>query len=124
MLAPLLQHQIHQREEAAMGTSDDRFWAYGSGSPGWNYMATGFCPVGYATVLSDPGTFNTGGSFNGREFGVSGLSGPIGDWSLWPHATNYVDPAGTFGASALYTGTAGLITFGPRVDRPKGFPAQ
>jgi hypothetical protein len=64
-----------------------------------------------------------GGTFAGKELGVLGVAGP-GDGGLWPPATNYADPAGAFGASALYTGTAGISTYGAGVYGHKSFPNE
>jgi hypothetical protein len=105
-----------------MSTSDDKFIAWGTGS--YDYMAAGHGGVAFTTVGTSEPTFNIGVDVSGREFGVIGLGGPHGDWNLWPPATNYADPAGVLGASALYTGTAGISTYGAGVYGQKTFPDE
>jgi hypothetical protein len=104
-------------------TTDDRFRAIGGASGVWNYMARGVCEVGY-TMLWPVNTFLVGGGFNGVDFGVHATCGPVGDFSQMPPATGYADPAGVEGASALFTGTAGLSTFGTGVYGHKSLPDE
>jgi hypothetical protein len=58
-----------------MGSIEDWYWALGNSDP--NYLASGFCQVGYATVWP-VNTFNVGGGFNGRDFGILASCGPVG----------------------------------------------